>query len=231
MEADIQQYPAHETRGRLLLGSAYGLHAITIIVFLIRLYSRLTPRFALTAADYTITIAVSRIYTISLDEICKGIDFLKLGIPTKPSAPSDDVEIPSRAEIVTLVNSLASALSQEEARVAEWLKSGDGAFWITGKAGSGKSTLMKFIADHPGTVRLAAEFASPKRAFIAAHYVWGPGMSMQRSIQGLLQSLLYDIFRQYPVGYPDSLSGALESGSQREQKVCVDAYRAQVCSL
>jgi hypothetical protein len=82
-----------------------------------------------------------------------------------------------------------------ESRVAEWLKSGDGAFWITGKAGSGKSTIMKFIADHPETVRLAAEFASPKRAFIAAHYFWSPGMPMQRSIQGLLQSLLYDIFR------------------------------------
>lgn len=170
----------------------------------------------------------SRIYTISLDDICKGIDFLKLGIPTKPSAPSG-------AEIVTLVNPLASALSQEEAvgreqailsslsyssrpvrhetipaaqaktfewvfesLVAEWLKSGDGAFWITEKAGSGKSTLMKFIADHPETVHLAAEFASPKRAFIAAHYFWGPGTPMQRSIQGLLQSLLYDIFRQYP---------------------------------
>jgi len=69
MEADIQQYPAHETRGRLLLGSAYGLHAITIIVFLIRLYSRLTPRFALTAADYTITIAVVRFASIRFNSV------------------------------------------------------------------------------------------------------------------------------------------------------------------
>ena len=69
MEADIQQYPAHETRGPLLLGSAYGLHAITIIVFLIRLYSRLTPRFALTAADYTITIAVVRFASIRFNSV------------------------------------------------------------------------------------------------------------------------------------------------------------------
>ena len=27
----------------------------------------------------------------------------------------------------------------------EWLRSGSGVYWITGKAGSGKSTLMKFI--------------------------------------------------------------------------------------
>lgn len=32
-----------------------------------------------------------------------------------------------------------------------WLEEGDGLYWIAGKAGSGKSTLMKYIASHPST--------------------------------------------------------------------------------
>lgn len=30
----------------------------------------------------------------------------------------------------------------------EWLRTGDGVFWIAGRAGSGKSTLMKFLYYH-----------------------------------------------------------------------------------
>ena len=33
----------------------------------------------------------------------------------------------------------------------DWLGSGEGIFWVSGKAGSGKSTLMKFLADHATT--------------------------------------------------------------------------------
>lgn len=55
---DASKYPASDNRGPLLLVSAYILHAITITVFTIRLWSRLRPKFALTAADYTITVAV-----------------------------------------------------------------------------------------------------------------------------------------------------------------------------
>lgn len=36
----------------------------------------------------------------------------------------------------------------------EWLKHGDGVFRVTGKAGSGKSTLMKYLTHHRETKRL-----------------------------------------------------------------------------
>ena len=35
----------------------------------------------------------------------------------------------------------------------QWLMSQNGIFWINGKAGSGKSTLMKFVANHPQTMQ------------------------------------------------------------------------------
>lgn len=79
-----------------------------------------------------------------------------------------------------------------------WLIGGEGSFWVSGKPGSGKSTFMKFIADHPKTLAALTRWASPKRPVLASHYFWSAGTPMQKSNQGLLQTLLYDIFRQLP---------------------------------
>ncbi|KAI0449711.1 hypothetical protein F5B21DRAFT_33845 [Xylaria acuta] len=89
-----------------------------------------------------------------------------------------------------------------ESRFSKWLRDGDGIFWISGKAGSGKSTMMKFIADHEISHKIAYEWAAPKPVVIACHYFWNPGTEMQRSQQGLLQTLLFDIFRQCPTLVP-----------------------------
>ncbi|KAI3400741.1 hypothetical protein diail_1950 [Diaporthe ilicicola] len=82
--------------------------------------------------------------------------------------------------------------------IGDWLKTGEGIFWVSGKPGSGKSTLMKYIADSKITSRLITTWAQPGKAVIASHYFWIAGTSMQKSQQGLLQTLLYDIFRQCP---------------------------------
>lgn len=87
-------------------------------------------------------------------------------------------------------------------QLSDWLQSGSGIFWVSGKAGSGKSTFMKFLADHPQTRKLLARWTDPKEPAIAAHYFWSAGTAMQRSQQGLLQSLLFDIFRSYPTSIP-----------------------------
>ncbi|KAI0439403.1 hypothetical protein F4803DRAFT_568545 [Xylaria telfairii] len=89
-----------------------------------------------------------------------------------------------------------------ESRFSKWLRDGDGIFWVSGKAGSGKSTMMKFIADHDITHKIASQWAAPKPIVIACHYFWNPGTEMQRSQQGLLQTLLFEIFRQCPTLVP-----------------------------
>lgn len=43
--------------------------------------------------------------------------------------------------------------AEGSAHFRSWLRSGDGTFWILGKPGAGKSTLMKFITSHKKTVR------------------------------------------------------------------------------
>lgn len=80
-----------------------------------------------------------------------------------------------------------------------WAKSGPGIFWVSGKAGSGKSTLMKYLKGHEQTSSLLRERAGPtNKLVVAAHYFWIVGTTMQKSQKGLLQSLLYQVFEQCP---------------------------------
>lgn len=85
-----------------------------------------------------------------------------------------------------------------EGELGNWLLNGHGTFWISGRPGSGKSTLMKFIADHRRTKSLLSAWSTPNTTTIAAHYFWSPGTSLQKSHKGLLQTLLFDIFRAIP---------------------------------
>lgn len=87
----------------------------------------------------------------------------------------------------------------------QWLTTGDGLFWVSGKAGSGKSTLMKFITEHPETERALSLWASDQHLITASFYFWHAGTAFQKSQEGLLQSLLYEIFSQCPEMIPDVL--------------------------
>ncbi|KAI1658413.1 hypothetical protein F4813DRAFT_48238 [Daldinia decipiens] len=92
----------------------------------------------------------------------------------------------------------SSRLGSASGNLIRWLKNPDGIFWISGKPGSGKTTLMKYISDHPTTIETLSQWAYPDPIIVACHYFWSAGTSMQKSYQGLLQTLLYDIFRQLP---------------------------------
>ncbi|KAF2877567.1 hypothetical protein BDV95DRAFT_644940 [Massariosphaeria phaeospora] len=80
----------------------------------------------------------------------------------------------------------------------EWLESRDNTYWITGKAGSGKSTLMKFAAEHPDTLQALKRWAEPAELYTAGYFFWNQGFEMQKSQLGLFQSLLYQILKCVP---------------------------------
>ncbi|KAK4097349.1 hypothetical protein N658DRAFT_293023 [Parathielavia hyrcaniae] len=79
-----------------------------------------------------------------------------------------------------------------------WLTSEHPIFWISGKPGSGKSTLMKFLVDHDDIPRYLAHQAGGSKVVIASYFFWINGTEMQKSQEGLLRSLLYDLLRQEP---------------------------------
>lgn len=107
-------------------------------------------------------------------------------------------------------------------RFALWLREGKKPFWIQGKAGSGKSTLMKFIVGHSETKKYLQDWAGEKELVIASYYFWNLGTRLEKSQEGLLRSILFDIFRKCPelvlpvrekVDFLDDLEGTEESWS------------------
>lgn len=67
-----------------------------------------------------------------------------------------------------------------------WLRRDSGLFWVRGKAGSGKSTLMKFLSDHSQTPAILEQWAGAKRLVTASFYFWNAGSAMEKSHEGLL---------------------------------------------
>ena len=81
----------------------------------------------------------------------------------------------------------------------EWLQCQNGIYWISGKAGSGKSTLMKFLSDHRSVKYYLHEWAGPDAdIFLISWFFWNAGSPMQKSKQGLFQSLLFQVMRRCP---------------------------------
>jgi hypothetical protein len=86
----------------------------------------------------------------------------------------------------------------DQHRFADWLKHGEGIFWVSGKAGSGKSTLMKFISNHASTVDMLKTWAAPCEAHTLDFYFWYAGSELQKSHMGLLKCILHNIFSRCP---------------------------------
>lgn len=90
-----------------------------------------------------------------------------------------------------------------DSQLSKWFSSGKGIFWVSGKPGSGKSTFMKFIARHSQTKNLLTQWTgSVDTLAVAVHFFWIAGTSIQKSWQGLFQSLLFDVCHKYPSVVP-----------------------------
>lgn len=80
--------------------------------------------------------------------------------------------------------------------LAPWFESSDPAsniYWVTGQPGSGKSTLMKFLASSPTTKQLLDRWTLEQPSVIAQCYFWAPGTEIQKSLEGMLRTLLLQL--------------------------------------
>jgi hypothetical protein len=80
----------------------------------------------------------------------------------------------------------------------DWLRTGEGIYWVSGKAGSGKSTLMRYIFDGPETRQHLKVWAGANHLESSAFFFWNSGTLEQRSQSGLLRSLLYQALSKRP---------------------------------
>jgi hypothetical protein len=66
------------------------------------------------------------------------------------------------------------------------------------KAGSGKSTLMKFLRQEPRLQEALHVWAGDRKLLILSFYFWNAGSDLQRTQEGLFRSLLFQALEQEP---------------------------------
>ncbi|KAF3930020.1 hypothetical protein ABW19_dt0200939 [Dactylella cylindrospora] len=77
---------------------------------------------------------------------------------------------------------------------SDWLQRGNGIFWIQGKPGSGKSTLMKFISGSSDVLEGLNVWAESKTPLVITFYFWlADSSGLQNSFKGFLCSILYQL--------------------------------------
>ncbi|KAI8959655.1 hypothetical protein F5Y11DRAFT_297789 [Daldinia sp. FL1419] len=87
---------------------------------------------------------------------------------------------------------------QPDSGFAEWLQNGTGLFWINGKPGSGKSTLMKFICKDRRTADLLTDWKGESSYISVEFFFHYRGTSVQKSFEGLLRNVLHQIISKNP---------------------------------
>ena len=75
----------------------------------------------------------------------------------------------------------------------DWLRTGSEMYWISGKAGSGKSTLMRYVYYHRTTIELLKQWAGDFELTLASFFFWRLGTREQQTLEGLSRALLYNV--------------------------------------
>ncbi|KAF7918703.1 uncharacterized protein EAE97_011798 [Botrytis byssoidea] len=86
---------------------------------------------------------------------------------------------------------------------SEWLKTENDIYWIHGKPGCGKSTLMRFIIDDSRSRGYAQTWAHNTPLETPSFFFWNSGNEAQRSQSGLLRSLLFEILEKHCTLIPE----------------------------
>ena len=84
----------------------------------------------------------------------------------------------------------------------KWMTGSDNTiYWISGKAGAGKSTLIKFLLHDSRVKADLKRWAGEHRLLLATYYSWNAGNELQKSQEGLLRSLLYQCLSIDPIRF------------------------------
>ncbi|RKL05832.1 hypothetical protein BFJ71_g2980 [Fusarium oxysporum] len=107
-------------------------------------------------------------------------------------------------------------------RFLGWVLSQDSStpiFHISGKLGSGKSTLMKFLCSHHKTEDALIKWAGAKKLGFTSFFFWRNGSKAQNSLDGLCRSILHDVLRERPDLIPEVFPGQWSQAKNAPWKV------------
>ncbi|KAM0798606.1 hypothetical protein BDR22DRAFT_951815, partial [Usnea florida] len=111
-----------------------------------------------------------------------------------------------------------------------WLESGHGTYWISGKAGSGKSTLMNLISQHPRTNAALKVWSGTSEVLLLKFFFWNAGTELQKSSRGLLRSIIFQIMEKAPELMP-ILEKSIYATQQRTQRLPTWTERRLLATL
>lgn len=110
----------------------------------------------------------------------------------------------------------------------DWLQTGLGIYWVSGKAGSGKSTLMKHIYAQDRTDDLLQQWAAGSQYRKAGFFFWGLGSDLQKSQEGLSRALLFSILDSEPALVQSALPGMWKEAYQSEDATLSPPSKAEM---
>ena len=76
----------------------------------------------------------------------------------------------------------------------DWLRSDDRVFWIQGKPGSGKSTLMKYLIENQRTKELVSKDSTP--TFLISYFFYELGVPQEKAFVSLLHAFVYQLLKK-----------------------------------
>ncbi|KAE9363101.1 hypothetical protein N431DRAFT_304659, partial [Stipitochalara longipes BDJ] len=83
--------------------------------------------------------------------------------------------------------------------LVEWLGDDKETFWISGKPGAGKSTLMRYIHDNDQTMKLLNQKQQQKKpSALISFFFHALGVPSEKTFSGLLHALLYLLLLECP---------------------------------
>ena len=110
----------------------------------------------------------------------------------------------------------------------EWLQTGNGCYWICGKAGSGKSTLMKYLSTHEKTKAALSTWAGRLQLIMPSFFFWNLGSPLQKSIDGLLRSLLLELLENHQSLIPNVFPGLCRALLSHEMSTLAEPTSAEL---
>lgn len=107
-------------------------------------------------------------------------------------------------------------------RFMRWLREGTGIFHISGKPGSGKSTMMKLLLSDERTRQELERWAGEKQLVFAHFFFWSSGERLQHTLEGLYRSILFETLIQCPELIPEVFPRAYRAFSKTDVEHSID---------